>query len=66
MSTQHTDELLTRTEVAEILRVEPDTVRRYAASGQLAVVRINARVFRYSKASVEALARPVRAEANDG
>lgn len=38
------DQLLTRKEVAEILRVKPDTLRKYAKAGQIKVfANINGR-----------------------
>jgi predicted site-specific integrase-resolvase len=57
--------LLTRGEVCDILRVGPRTVRRYGAEGKLEVVKLNARTFRYTAASVAALTRPERAEGSD-
>lgn len=48
-------ELLTPAETAELLRVSPQTLRRYAAERRLEAVRLTARTLRYRRASVEAL-----------
>lgn len=47
--------LLTRKEVADALRVHPDTVRRYEQAGKLAGVHLNARNVRYRQIDVDAL-----------
>ncbi len=45
--------LLTDREVAELLVVKPDTVRRWAASGQLPSVRLAGRLVRFRLEDVE-------------
>ena len=45
--------LLTDREVADLLVVKPDTVRRWAASGQLPSVRLGGRLLRFRREDVE-------------
>jgi excisionase family DNA binding protein len=45
--------LLTDREVADLLVVKPDTVRRWAASGQLPSVRLGGRLIRFRPDDVE-------------
>lgn len=45
--------LLTYREVADLLVVKPDTVRRWAASGQLPSVRLGGRLLRFRADDVE-------------
>jgi excisionase family DNA binding protein len=52
-------DLLTVHETAALLKVNPDTVRRYITSGRLPAVRIGRRV-RIHKEAIEALAEPIR------
>jgi excisionase family DNA binding protein len=56
-------DLLTVQETAEMLRVNPMTVRRYIASGRLAAVRIGRRI-RVPREALDALARPIAAGAS--
>jgi len=52
-------ELLTVHETAAMLKVNPDTVRRYITSGRLSAVRIGRHV-RVPKEAIEALAEPIQ------
>jgi excisionase family DNA binding protein len=54
--------LLTVFDVAAILRVKPQTVRRMAALGQLAYYRLNGKEFRFRKSDVEDLLVRTRVE----
>ncbi len=45
-------ELLTKTEMAERLRVSPATVLLWARYGRIPVVRVNARTLRYDESAV--------------
>ena len=45
---KETLELLTAEEVAERLRVRPDTVRRWARAGRIPQVRLSPKVVRYT------------------
>jgi excisionase family DNA binding protein len=57
LSSQQRTRLLTPKEVAELLRVTPRTVRRWAAEGHLQRVRPGGRLSRYTPESVESLIR---------
>jgi excisionase family DNA binding protein len=46
------DELLTATELAERLRVRPETVRQWARDGRIPRVKVNAKITRYDVADV--------------
>jgi excisionase family DNA binding protein len=50
------DRLLTRAEVAAVLRVSERTVDRYAAEGMLTRRKVGKRLTRFSEAEVRALA----------
>lgn len=52
-------DLLTVHETAAMLKVNPDTVRRYITSGRLPAVRIGRRV-RIRREAIEALAEPIQ------
>jgi predicted site-specific integrase-resolvase len=53
--TNENNTLLTRQEVARLLRVSARTVRSYELNGQLHPKRLNARVVRYKADDVQAL-----------
>jgi DNA-binding transcriptional MerR regulator len=53
-----TSDLLTRCEVARLLRVTNRTIRNYELTGQLRPFRLNQRVIRYKAADVERLIEP--------
>jgi excisionase family DNA binding protein len=55
--------LLTDREVAELLVVKPDTVRRWAASGRLPSVRLGGRLVRFRSDDVE---RWIEGQATNG
>ena len=46
------DDLLTTAEVAQLLRVDPSTVRRYIDAGQLAGIRLPGRGVRVERAEL--------------
>lgn len=46
--------LLTRREVAELLRVTPRTIHTYERAGKLKPVRLSGRAVRYRRSEVEA------------
>jgi excisionase family DNA binding protein len=50
--------LLTPVEVADLLRVTPRTVQRWASQGRLERVRLGGRLVRYTPDSVQALIHP--------
>ncbi|MGI8553150.1 MAG: helix-turn-helix domain-containing protein [Dehalococcoidia bacterium] len=56
-------ELLTVAETAEMLKVNPMTVRRHIAAGRLSAVRVGGRV-RVRKEAVEELLKPVQGTAD--
>jgi excisionase family DNA binding protein len=66
LSSHQRTTLLTPSEVAELLRVTPRTVRRWAAEGHLERVRPGGRLSRYTLESVEAFLHPTTNEAPGG
>ncbi|HEY2181327.1 MAG TPA: helix-turn-helix domain-containing protein [Solirubrobacteraceae bacterium] len=56
-------ELLTPTEVAQLLRITPRTVNRYAVDGRLQRVKIGERLSRYRREDVLALIDPENSDA---
>jgi excisionase family DNA binding protein len=54
--------LLTAFDVAAILQVRPQTIRRMAALGQLAYHRLNGKELRFTRADVDALLARTRVE----
>ncbi len=48
-------ELLTASEMAQILRVDPSTIRRWAVEGRLRAVRLPSRGVRIPRSEVEKL-----------
>lgn len=60
MASDRSPELLTTTEVAELLRVTPSTVIRWVESGKLPGIRAGAGAhWRFRRADVEQLLTPV-------
>ncbi|MEU8381716.1 BldC family transcriptional regulator [Streptosporangium sp. NPDC048865] len=57
MSQFQPDRLLTGTEVAQMFRVDPKTVTRWAAAGRLSCIRTLGGHRRYSEPEVHALLR---------
>lgn len=60
-----TDQLMTPREVAEIFRVDPKTVTRWALKGRLASIRTPGGHHRFLPASVWALVDELQAQNND-
>ena len=58
--------LLTPTEVASILSIDPRTVRRWARDGRLQRVRLGGRLARYTPESVAALITPINDDETPG
>jgi excisionase family DNA binding protein len=62
VDTLEAESLLTPSEVAEMFRVDPRTVTRWARAGKLTTVRTMGGVRRYPEAEVRALLEESRSE----
>jgi len=49
------DPLLTRRQVADLLSVHPETIKRMEKRGEIAAVRLNSRNVRYRASEIDAL-----------
>ncbi|MEO7125626.1 MAG: BldC family transcriptional regulator [Nakamurella sp.] len=61
-----TERLLTPGEVAEMFRVDPKTVTRWASSGRIGSIRTPGGHRRFKEAEVKALLAKLTVEAHDG
>lgn len=55
----NTDDLMTAEQVAALIPVHPETVRRWSREGKIPVVRLPSGRKRYRRVDVEALLAPV-------
>jgi len=53
--TSNTIQLLSRRDAANLLRVDPRTIRRYECAGLIKPIRLNCRVTRYLREDIEKL-----------
>jgi excisionase family DNA binding protein len=63
MTEHHDATLLTTSEVARKLRVDVETVRRWARSGKLRAIRLPSKQMRFLLSDVEAMTSPLAHQA---